>query len=102
MGVGKGISLNHSRPKGLVGFGNLSVLLYAEDTSMFGKHQMHVQELLQAIATSGGKAGMDLHYVTRARMASTCTRFQEHSYSQNIAWYTWELQVANLEEFPGS
>ena len=42
--------------------GNLSVLLYADDTLIFGKHQEHMQELLNAIATSGGKAGMELHW----------------------------------------
>ena len=42
--------------------GDLSVLLYADDTLIFGKHQGHMQELLNAIATSGGRAGMELHW----------------------------------------
>eukprot|EP00959_Pyramimonas_sp_CCMP1952_P298298 6239634-Pyramimonas_sp.AAC.1 len=40
----------------------ISILLYADDTLIYDRHQRDVQNLLYAVATAGGQVGMELHW----------------------------------------
>ena len=42
--------------------GNMSILLYADDTLLVGRSQQYLQELLDAVAWAGARAGMELHW----------------------------------------
>ena len=50
-------------PKTALQTGGLWVSLFADDCLCFvGKHQGHLQELLNAVAVSGGEGGVALHW----------------------------------------
>ena len=42
--------------------GETSMLLYADDTLLVGKHETHLQHVLDAIAEAGAEIGMELHW----------------------------------------
>ena len=46
----------------LYGTGSLDSLLYADDTLIVGVKEERVQELLDAVATTGKQYGMELHW----------------------------------------
>eukprot|EP00959_Pyramimonas_sp_CCMP1952_P160369 3354317-Pyramimonas_sp.AAC.1 len=42
--------------------GETSILLYADDTLLVGKHETYLQHVLDAIAEAGAEIGMELHW----------------------------------------
>ena len=42
--------------------GDMSILLYADDTVLIGRNEHHLQQLLNAIAGAGANMGMELHW----------------------------------------
>ena len=54
-------SLSHES-QALYGTGSLDSLLYADDTLIVGLAEERVQELLDAVATTGQNYGMELHW----------------------------------------